>query len=123
MSGKIKLVTAPDIVYDQAYTFLAVCPSDSVKSSLQKYLANRLDDCVVYLYNGEEQNIKWLLTVAKMSDIILIDMDNCTEEVSHFLSYLLTLPATYYKCEHMRAPWDIINKNRFYDFPNLNEGI
>ena len=123
MLGKVKLVTAPDIVHDQAQTMLVVCPGSSVKDGLQKYLSNKFDDCVVYLYNGEEQEIKWLLTVARMSDIILVDMDNCTEEVNHFLSYLLTLPATYYKCEHMRAPWDIINKNRFYDFPNLDEDI
>ena len=123
MSGKIKLVTSPDIVYDQAYTFFAVCPSETVKLGLQKYLANRQDDCVVYIYNGDENDIKWLLSAARMSDVILLDMDNSTEEVGHFFSYLLTIPATYYKCEHMKAPWNIINKNRFYDFPNLDEDI
>lgn len=123
MLGKVKVVTAPDIVHDQAYTILVVCPDESVKLGLQTYLSTRVDDCVVYVYNGNENDIKWLLTTAKLSDVVIVDMDNSTYEVSHFLSYLLTLPATYYKCQHMRAPWDVINKNRFYDFPNLNEDI
>lgn len=123
MLGKIKLVTAPDIVHDQAYTILVVCPDEIVKNGLQQYLSSRIDDCVVYIYNGDEKDIKWLLTTAKLSDVVLIDIDNSTEDVSHFFSYLLTLPATYYKCEHMRAQWDVINKNRFYDFPKLDEEL
>jgi hypothetical protein len=119
--SKIKIITAPDKVFDQALSITVVCPGEALKASLQNYLTSTDLDINIYLHDTE--NIEWLLTVARMSNYILIDIDNCDIYTSHFLGYLLTLPNTYYKCEHMKVKWDLLNKNRFYDFPNINEEI
>jgi hypothetical protein len=121
MNYKIKLITPPDVVFDQADTLLVICPSADLKKNLQDYLANIEANINVYLYNNDDDNIHWLLAQCKMSDNILIDIDNCNENTNHFLSYILSLPNTYYRVQHMKAPWELLNKNRFYDFPNLED--
>jgi len=35
----------------------------------------------------------------------------------------LSLPNTYYRCLNMKSDWTLLNKNRFYDFPNFKEEI
>ena len=107
-------------MFDQTESMLLVCPNVELKKSLQEYLAEHDDAVNIYLFSNE-MDIKWLLTTAKMSDVIIIDIDNCGSNVSHFLSYLLTLPNTYYKCEHETVEWGLLNQNRFYDFPNIKK--
>ena len=121
MTGNIKLVTSPDVVHDQAYTITVVCPSDELKSQVHTFLSDTVANVTVYLYAGTEQDINWLLTVSKMSNSVIVDIDHCPADIKYFLSYLLTLPNTHYKCNHCIVPWNIINKNRFYDFPVLSD--
>jgi hypothetical protein len=118
---KIKIITAPDRIYDQSQTMLVITPSESLKDAVQKYALDCSEHLNIYLYTGDEDNIAWLLSVANSVDNILIDMDNSPISVSQFFAYILSIPATYYRCTNMQAPWDLINKNRFYDFPKLTE--
>jgi hypothetical protein len=107
-------------MFDQTESMLLVCPSAELKKSLEEYLATHEEAVNIYLFSNE-MDIKWLLTTAKMSDVVIVDIDNCGSNASHFLGYLLTLPNTYYKCEHMQVQWDLINQNRFFDFPNISK--
>ena len=118
MQNSIKIITPPDLIFDQTESMLLVCPGAELKKSLEEHLARSTDAVNIYLFSNE-MDIKWLLTTAKMSNVVIIDIDNCGWNVSHFLGYLLTLPNTYYKCEHMKVEWNLINQNRFYDFPNI----
>ncbi len=120
-SKKIKIITAPDRLFDQSETLLVISPDESLKSQVQTYALNCENHLSIYLYDGYEDNIPWLLSVATSVDYVIIDMDNSNEKTSHFFSYILSLPNTYYKCKDMKAPWDLLNKNRFYDFPILKE--
>lgn len=120
-SKKIKIITAPDRVFDQSQTLLVICPGEALKSQVQDYALNCSDHLSVYLYEGTENNMPWLLSVANSVDNIVIDMDNSNDGVIHFFSYILSIPNTYYKCSVMKAPWDLLNKNRFYDFPKFDE--
>lgn len=120
-SKKIKIITAPDRIFDQSQTMLVITPSDILKESVHNYAINCDQHLNIYLYSQTDDNIEWLLSVASSVDNVLIDVDNCPTSVCHFLGYLLSLPNTYYKCDIMQARWDLLNKNRFYDFPKLNE--
>jgi hypothetical protein len=120
MQNSIKIITPPDLIFDQTESMLLVCPSTELKRSLEEYLATHEDAVNIYLFS-DETDIKWLLITAKMTDVVIIDIDNCGSNVSHFLSYLLTLPNTYYKCEHETVEWRLLNQNRFYDFPNIKK--
>jgi hypothetical protein len=118
---KIKIITVPDIMFDQAESLLVIAPGADLKNHVQDYAVSFDNHLNIYVYTGLENDIKWLLTVAKTVDNVLIDIDNCPDDVIQFLSYLLSFPNTYYRTVNMRAPWDLLNKNRFYDFPKLNE--
>jgi hypothetical protein len=119
MIDKIKIITAPDIIFDQAQSIAVICPGADLKNNLEEYLKTAETSVNVYLYTEQDTDIAWLLKVSKMADYVLVDMDHCDANTSHFLSYLLTLSNTYYKCNHTRVKWDLLNKNRFYDFPIL----
>jgi hypothetical protein len=118
---KIKIITVPDMMFDQAESWLVITPGADLKNHVQDYAVSSENHLNIYVYTGLENDIKWLLTVAKTVDNILIDIDNCPEDIIQFLSYLLSFPNTYYRTVNMRSPWDLLNKNRFYDFPKLNE--
>jgi hypothetical protein len=120
MQNNIKIITPPDLIFDQTESMLLVCPNVELKKSLEGYLATHEDAVNIYLFSNET-DIKWLLITAKMSDVVIIDIDNCGSNVSHFLSYLLTLPNTYYKSEHETVEWRLLNQNKFYDFPNIKK--
>jgi hypothetical protein len=120
---KIKVITAPDIIFDQAQSILVVTPAQDLKEQLELYAVELNDHINIYVYTGLEKDIKWLLTTAKMVDYIVVDIDNLPEEETQFLSYILSLPNTYYRCLNMRSQWMLLNKNRFYNFPNFSEGI
>ena len=94
---------------------------EDLKKNLETYVSTAESNLNIYLYEGHEQEIQWLLTIAKMADIILLDIDNASEDVTHFLSYIISIPTTYYRCNHKNVPWDLLNQNRFFDFPKLNE--
>lgn len=120
MDYKIKIITPPDVIFDQSTSIVLICPSTDTKKYLENFIAKIDDHLNVYVYNNDN-NIQWLLAQCRMSNYIIVDIDNCDNKTNQFLSYILSLPNTYYRTEHMKAPWDLLNKNRFYDFPNLIE--
>jgi hypothetical protein len=119
MRHNIKLITAPDIIFDQALTVVVIAPDADLKMRLEEYLKNSDQDINVYMHTTSD--IKWLLTVSKMADYVLVNIDNCDIYTSHFLAYILSLPNTYYKCEQTSVPWELLSQRRFYDFPTLTE--
>ena len=115
----LKIITPPDILFDQAESILVICPDTQLQKALQDYLATQEHPINVYYYQSQDKDIRWLLTTAKLSKKIIVDLDNVTEDVNHFMSYILSFSHTYYKTLHMKADWTLINQNRFFDFPNF----
>lgn len=115
----IKVITTPDIIFDQSLKILVINGRSDIKKSLEKQLAETQNPVSTYVYSDSDTDIKWLLTVANISDIIILDMDNSDESTGQFFSYLLSLPATYYRCEHPQVDWGMLNTNRFFELPNF----
>lgn len=119
MKDKIKVITQPDHILDREKSLLVICPKDDLKKSLEQYISDLDHPLNLYIYSNEDNNLRWLLTTVNLVDTIILDVDNCTGNASHFISYIMSYSNTYYRCEHMLAPWELINLNRFYDFPNI----
>jgi hypothetical protein len=119
MGNKVKVITSPDLIFDRSYKILLVTPSEQTKKFLEHYISDIITSVSIYIYEGHEKDIKWLLTVASSADHVIIDVDNATTDLEYFMSYLISLPNSFYKTEHMKAPWDLLNPNRFFDFPHL----
>ena len=121
MNNKIQVVTAPDIIFDQSFNLLVIAPGSNLTKSLEDFIVEKKKSLNLYFYFGTENDIKWLLTIAKIADCTIIDLDNCPEQVTKFASYILSLPNTHYKTDNKLVDWSIINSNKFYDFPEIKD--
>lgn len=120
---KVTLITPPDILPNRTQSILLVTPTSDIKDFLDNYLKTFNANIHVYLYTPTDVDIKWLLTVAVRAEAVILDCDNVPDDASHFLSYIISMPNTYYRITNPKVDYSVINPNRFYDFPNLNEKL
>jgi hypothetical protein len=120
---KVTLITPPDILPNRTQSILLVTPTSDIKDFLDDYLKTFNANIHVYLYTPTDVDIKWLLTVAVRAEAVILDCDNVPDDASHFLSYIISMPNTYYRITNPKVDYSVINPNRFYDFPNLNEKL
>ena len=109
----IKVITPPDIIFDQSFKIVLINPNPDIKKYIEEELQSAERAISVYVFDNND--IKWLLTLCKLADKIILDIKDDESKVSHFYSYILSFPNTYYRCEHLRAPWSLLNVNRFFD--------
>lgn len=119
--GKITVITPPDKLFNMSLTYLLVKPSLTVKQQFQTILSNCLDDINVFIYDQEETDISWLLSVAQQADIVILDVDNCDPTTKLFATFLLAQNNTYYITNDELTPYNLISKNRIWDLDGLAE--
>ena len=115
--GKINLITPPDKLFNLNPGYLLIKPSNKVKMQFQQILSQSIDDLNVYIFDEEETDIEWMLSVSQQVDFIIIDIDNCDPITKLFVSFLLAQPNTFYLTNDEVNPWGLISRNRIY---NLN---
>ena len=120
---KVTLITPPDILPNRTQSILLITPGDDIKNFLDHFLKSFNANLHVYLYNPKDTDIKWALTVAVRAEAVIVDCDNVPDDLAHFLSYIISMPNTYYRVTNPKVDYSVINPNRFYDFPNLNEKL
>jgi hypothetical protein len=113
--GKINLITPPDKLFNNNLSYLLVKPSTKIKMQFQTILSSIPEDLNVFIYDQQESNVEWLLSVWKQVDEIIVDIDNCDPMTKLFISLLLTEPNVYYITNDEITPWNLISKNRIYD--------
>lgn len=113
--GKINLITPPDKLFNLNMGYLLVKPSLYVKQQFQLILSQNIEEINVFIYDDDEQDIDWLLSVANQCDVTIIDIDNCDMITQKFVTYLLAQPNTHYITNDEFTPYGLINKNRIYD--------
>lgn len=113
--GKINLITPPDKLFNLNPSYLLIRPSLKVKMQFQQILSQTDEDLNVFIYDEDESNIDWLLSVSQQVDFIIIDIDNCDPISSMFISYLLAQPNTFYMTEEDMVPWNLISRNRIFN--------
>jgi hypothetical protein len=119
--GKINLITPPDKLFNLNPGYLLIKPSTKVKMQFQQLLSQSLDDLNVYIYDTDESNIEWMLSVSQQADIIVIDIDNCDAVTKQFVSFLLAQPNTHYLTTDEITPWHLISRNRIYNLDFILE--
>lgn len=121
--GKINLITPPDKLFNNNLSYLLVKPSTKIKMQFQTILSSIDHDLNVFIYDQEESNIEWLLSVAHQVDEIIIDIDNCDPTTKMFISFLLAEQNVYYITNDDLTPWGLISKNRIYDLDWIIKNI
>jgi hypothetical protein len=121
--GKINLITPPDKLFNLNPGYLLIKPSTKVKMQFQQLLSQSDDDINVYIYDTDESNIEWMLSVSQQADTIIIDIDNCDPVTKQFVSFLLAQPNTHYLTTDEITPWGLISRNRIYNLDWILEVI
>lgn len=121
--GKITLITPPDKLFNMNLSYLLIKPSTQVKEQFQIILSQILEDVNVFVYDEDDHDIGWLLGIAQQVEVIIIDVDNCDLITSHFITFLLAHPNSYYITNDDTIPYKLISKNRIYNLDWIIEKI
>lgn len=121
--GKINLITPPDKLFNLNPGYLLIKPSTKVKMQFQQLLSQSDDDLNVYIYDTDEADIEWMLSVSQQADVIIIDIDNCDPITKQFVSFLLAQPNTHYLTNDEITPWQLISRNRIYNLDWILDAI
>lgn len=113
----ITIITPPDILYNDTRSILLITPSANTKKIIQDILKQSVEAVNVYLYEPDlETNIEWLLSLVKIVDITIFDLDNCDINTRVFASHFIAQSNTFYLTNDGITPYNLISKNRIYDF-------
>jgi hypothetical protein len=104
-------------------SYLLVKPSNVVKQQFQTILSKSIDDLNVFIYDNEETDIGWMLSVSQQVDVVIVDIDNCDPITKQFVTFLLAQPNTHYITCDETTPYNLISKNRIWDLDFIVEQL
>jgi hypothetical protein len=113
--GKVTVITPPDKFFNLDVGYLLVRPSNNVLENFQTIISQSDEDMNVFIYDTDEPDIEWLLSVMHQVAVIIIDVDNCDPTTKLFISFMLTHPESYYITNDELTPYNLISKNRIFD--------
>lgn len=121
--GQITIISPPDKIFNLNVSYLLICPSLHVKQQFQTILSKSIDDLNVFIYENDEIDIDWLLSVSFMVDVVIIDVDNCNDITKQFITFLLAQPNVHYITNDELTPYNLISKNRIYNLDWVAEQL
>jgi hypothetical protein len=121
--GKITLITPPDKLFNMNLSYLLVKPSNYVKEQFQTILSQSIDDINVFVFDNEDHDIGWMLSIAQQVEVIILDIDNCDPITKQFSTFLLAQANTHYITKDDTTPYNLISKNRIYNLDWIVEQI
>lgn len=121
--GKITVITPPDKLFNLTLSYLLVKPSIQVKEQFQTILSHSIDDINVFIFDQDETDISWLLSVAQQADVVIIDVDNCDPITRQFVTFMIAQPNCHYITNDELTPYNLISKNRIYSLDWIVEQL
>lgn len=121
--GNITLITPPDKLFNLNVSYLLVKPSTHIKQQFQTILSQSIDDINVFIYDVEDIDTGWLLSVAQQADVVIIDIDNCDPITQKFITFMLAQPNSHYITNDELTPYNLISKNRIYSLDWIVEQL
>ena len=119
--GKITVITPPDKLFNLTLSYLLVKPSLVVKEQFQAILSQSVEDLNVFIFDQEDTDISWLLSIAQQVDVVIIDVDNCDSITHKFTTFMLAQGNSYYITSDELTPYNLISKNRIYNLDSIVE--
>ena len=121
--GKINLITPPDKLFNSNLNYLLIKPSTTVKQQFQAILSQNFDEVNVFMFDDQETDIGWLLSIAVQANCVIVDIDNCDPITRLFVTFILSLPNTHYITKDEVTPYGLISKNRIYNLDWIAEQL
>ena len=122
--NKINLITPPDRLYNNDYSFLLIYPSTIIKEQFNNLVSNIDRAFNVYLYEvgQDEHDPDWLLGLSKQADCVILDIDNCPSNIASLASYFIANSNTYWLTNGEQMWYNKISPNRIYNLDSIVGG-
>jgi hypothetical protein len=122
---KINLITPPDKLFNNNFSFLLIYPSSSVKEQFQNAIATVDYPFNVYFYETDplSHDPDWLLSMAKIADIVILDIDNSEPEIRNLTSYLIANPNTFWLTKDTKSFYNKLSINKVYNLDFIQKKI
>jgi len=120
MPNKINLITPPDHLYNNNFSFNLINTNDIEKEKVSLFLKKQEDNKEINLYAySNENNPNWLLKTVNGKIPTYINLDNTTDISVKYISYILSMSNVYYYTndKNNKEIYSLINVN-FVD--NIN---
>ena len=121
--GKITLITPPDKLFNMNISYLLIKPNNHIKQQFQTILSQSLDDLNVFIFDDQDTDIGWLLSICQQVDCVIVDIDNCDPITKQFSTFIIAQPNAYYITKDDITPFNLISKNRIYNLDWIVEQI
>jgi len=121
--GKITLITPPDKLFNLNLSYLLVKPSNHIKQQFQTILSQSIEDLNVFIYDNDDIDTSWMLSIAQQVEVVIIDIDNCDPITQKFVTFMLAQSNAYYITNDDTTPYKLISKNRIYNLDWIVEQI
>lgn len=111
----ITIITPPDRLFNNSLSILVITPSNSIKLQLQTFLSEYPDEMNVYLYDQDDDDVEWMLSVMKASDCVIFDIDNSGQTLRNLSGFIVSQKNVFYLTKDSETPYNMLSKNRVYD--------
>jgi len=123
--NEITVITPPDVLHNDALSILFISLSANNKAIVNEILQNSDMHMNVYIYESDFDDFEWVIRLIKSVDFVFIDLDNCDPITRLFASHIIAQPHSFYLTNDSTIPYNLISKNKVYDFmwlENLTRG-
>ena len=122
---QIKVITPPDILHNSDPNILLIYPSADLKEEFQTIIQDWDINFNLYIYSqpAHDHDLDWLLTLVKMCDKTIMDLDQCDAQVRELASYIISHTDTYWLTNAVETVYNKLSINRIYDLQQLKEGV
>ena len=122
---KITVITPPDKVFNNNFSFLLVYPNSDVKQQFQQLIANIDHPFNIYYYEQEEldHNVDWLLSLVKMTECVIFDVDNTPAKIRTLASYIIAQNNTFWLTNDNDTYYNKLSTNRIYNLDFIKDKI
>jgi hypothetical protein len=110
----ITIITPPDKIFNQNLSVFLLYPTDRIKNDLQDLLAEIQQPVNIYMYETKDHDVDWLLSVQRICDFAIIDLDNLPLEIKQIESYLISQSNTYWLTKGDNIWYNKLSTNRIY---------
>jgi len=98
---------------------LLVYPSKTLQEELQDtFLSSTKMDVNVYYFdqpNYTKQDVDWLLNIFKISETVIVDVDNTSPWARDLLGYMIAKTKTYWLTNGQDSVYNSLSNNKVYN--------
>ena len=104
MTGKITLISPPDVYVNRGFSIILVNTTEAEQELIIDWFGshNLSKEISIYFYNNE-RNVQWLITAFNMAHFRYVNIDNSTDQSNVLLSYMLSGEDCYYSTSNESA--------------------